>query len=97
MTTYLLLDDALRSPEMRHEIGEPIMDPIGFIDHDGHRVVLGGVLERPSFENREDVVDEFWDVGSFGWAKLMEDRSVAESDIWPEIVVRALAKIGTGE
>ena len=40
MTTLLLWDDALRSRELRHEIGEPIMDPVAFMEHDGRRIVV---------------------------------------------------------
>ena len=34
MTTYLLMDDALRSKELRHEISEGVGDPVVFIEHD---------------------------------------------------------------
>ncbi|MFN2388100.1 MAG: M24 family metallopeptidase [Actinomycetota bacterium] len=97
MTTFLLLDDALRSPEVRHEVGEPVMDPVGFIEHEGKRIVVGGVLERALFEAREDVVDEFWDVASFGRGDLVKDPTFPEANILPELVARALEKLGVSE
>jgi Xaa-Pro aminopeptidase len=94
MPTYLLLDDALRSPEMRHEIGEPIMDPVAFIDHDGARIALGSLLEKPVLEARDDVIDEFWGVYEFGYEDLVRDENFSRYDILPEITRRALAKLG---
>ncbi|MDP9233228.1 MAG: M24 family metallopeptidase [Actinomycetota bacterium] len=97
MTTFLLHDDALRSPEMRHEIGEPIMDALVFIEHEGRRIVVGSSLEASIFEAREDVVDEFWNMSEFGVLELVRDDSFPDSLIGPEMVLRALRKAGTSK
>ncbi|MGH2786755.1 MAG: M24 family metallopeptidase [Actinomycetota bacterium] len=94
MTTFLLHDNAGRSPEMRHEIAEPIMDPITFIEHDGRRIVVGTWLEKQVFEMREDVADEFWDAGDLGSEELIRDRNFPEHLINSEIVRRALERAG---
>ena len=94
MTTYLLHDDALRSRELRHEIGEPIMDPVTFIEHDGRRIVVASDLEEAIFETREDVVDEFWNVEDFGHSDLVMDGSFPEAFLWAELTARALQKLG---
>lgn len=94
MTTFLLFDDALRSAEMRHEIGEPIMDPIGFIEHDGRRIVVAGVLEEPTLAKREDVVDEFLNWHDLGSEDLIRDQTFPEHLIDAELAYRALTKLG---
>jgi Xaa-Pro aminopeptidase len=94
MPTFLLHDDALRSPEMRHEVGEPIMDPLVFIDHDDRRIVVGSSLEASIFESREDVVDEFWNLADLGIDDLVKDPSFPEALLGPETVLRALRKVG---
>lgn len=94
MTTYLLHDDALRSPEVRHEIGEPIMDPVTFLEHDGRRIVIGSPLEEHILAAREDVVDEFWLEHDLGYEDLIKDRSFDVSLIGAEVVVRAVKRLG---
>jgi Xaa-Pro aminopeptidase len=94
VTTYLLHDDALRSPELRHEIAEPIVDPVTFIEHDGTRIIVGSELEAPIFEKREDIVDEFWSGHDFGIDELVNDSSLPVELIEPELVLRALRKLG---
>jgi Xaa-Pro aminopeptidase len=94
MPTFLLHDDALRSPEMRHEIGEAVMDPLIFLEHEGRRIVVGSPLEESIFETREDVVDEFWNYSDFGIRELVKDRSFPDSLIGPEMVLRAVRKAG---
>ena len=94
MTTYLIYDDALRSPELRHEIAEPIGDPVLFIEHDGKRIVVAGVFEAPMLATREDVVDEVWDFESLGRNDLVKDRGFPEIHIGPELVLRALRRVG---
>jgi len=94
MSTYLLIDDALRSAELRHEIGEAVMDPIIFMEHEGKRIVVGSVLEADIFSSREDVVDEFWNLHSLGGEELWKDRSFPAEDVMPEIAVRALKRAG---
>ena len=79
MTTFLLHDDALRSHELRHEIAEPVGDPVVFLEHDGKRIVVGSLLEEPIFETREDVVDEFWNFSSLGAEALVARRAVPEA------------------
>jgi Xaa-Pro aminopeptidase len=94
MTTFLLYDDSLRSPELRHEVGEAIMDPIGFMDHDGVRIVIGSVLEESIFDKREDVVDEFWNTHQLGYEDLIKDESLLVHLIGPELVLRAVKRAG---
>jgi Xaa-Pro aminopeptidase len=79
---------------MRHEIGEPIMDTLVFIEHDGRRIVVGSSLEASIFEAREDVVDEFWNFSELGSRELVKDKSFPDPLIGPEIVLRALRKAG---
>lgn len=94
MTTFLLYDDSLRSPEMRHEIGEPIMDPLAFIDVDGRRVVVGSALEEGVLARREDVIDEVWNIHEFGVEDLVADTAFPHPLVGPELVRRALDKLG---
>jgi Xaa-Pro aminopeptidase len=79
---------------MRHEVGEPVMDPLVFLEHDGRRIVVGSSLESSIFEAREDVVDEFWNYADFGIRGLVKDRSFPDSLIGPEMVLRAVRKAG---
>ena len=97
MTTFLLHGDALRSPEMRHEVGEPIMDPITFIEHNGKRIVVGSPLEEPVLAAREDVVDEFWNTFSLGYRSLVEDKSLDPELYGAELALRALRKLDITE
>ena len=94
MTTYLLHDDALRSHELRHEIAEPVMDPIIFVEHDGTRIVVVSDLEVPIFATREDVVDDLWTFTSLGAEELVVDESVPRHIIGAELTFRALEKLG---
>lgn len=94
MTTYLLWDDALRSRELRHELNEPIGDPVAFIEHEGKRIVVGSVLEESILTAREDVVDEFWPNTALGARELVEDRTIPEHLIGVEVVRRALQRTG---
>lgn len=97
MTTFLLHGDALHNPELRHEIGEPIMDALAFLEHDGRRIVLGSVLEEDIFSRREDVVDEFRNIQELGADDLMRDLSVPEEAVWPELIHRALQELHVRE
>jgi Xaa-Pro aminopeptidase len=96
MTTYLLFDDSLRSPEMRHEIGEAVMDPVCFLDHNSKRIVVGSVLEESIFAAREDVVDEFWNVHDLGVDDLIKDESFPDELMYPELILRALRRAAVG-
>jgi Xaa-Pro aminopeptidase len=94
MTAYLLFDDALHSPEVRHEIGEPVMDPVAFIDNEGRRIVVGSLLEESTFAAREDVCDEYVTYQALGSDELIKDKSFPYSLIDSELVLRALQKFG---
>lgn len=97
MTTYLLHDVPLTSAELRHEIGEPIMDRITFLEHDDRRIVVGTPLEEAIFERREDVVDEFWNMDELGAQDLIRDASFPQHLLDAEIVARALQRLGVRE
>ena len=94
MKTFLLYDVPLTNAELRHEIGEPIMDPITFIEHEGRRIVVGTPLEESIFETREDVVDEFWNVNELGAQDLIRDPGFPQHLVDAELVLRALQKLG---
>jgi Xaa-Pro aminopeptidase len=96
MTTFLLYDDTLHSPELRHEVGESIADPIGFIDHEGTRIVVASSLEEAILSKREDVIDELWDQHELGYKDLVHNKSFPIHLIGAEIVLRALEKLGVG-
>jgi Xaa-Pro aminopeptidase len=93
MTTFLIYDDALRSPELRHEIAEPIGDPLIFLEHEGKRIAVTGTFEAPILARREDVIDEVWDYTSLGWLDLVKDADFPEVHIGPELVARALRRL----
>lgn len=94
MTTYLLHDSALRSYELRHEIGHPVGDPVAFIEHDGKRVLVGSELEAATFSAREDVVDEYWTFSALGIEDLVKDESFPRELLDTELARRALEKLG---
>jgi Xaa-Pro aminopeptidase len=96
MTTFLLFDNGVRSPEMRHEISEPVADPVVFMDHEGTRIVAGPSLEAEVFAKREDVVDEFWSYTDLGIDQLNADEDIPADMIRPELVVRSLKRLGVG-
>jgi Xaa-Pro aminopeptidase len=97
MTTYLLFDNAVRSPEMRHEISEPVADPVVFMERDGTRIVAGPSLEAEVFAKREDVVDEFWSFTDLGIDGLNADETIPADMIRPELVVRAVRRLEASE
>lgn len=94
METFLLYDDSVRSPEIRHEIQEVIADPVVFIETGGRRLVVGSTLEESAFRDREDVVDEFWNYEELGAFELVRDPSFDRALIGGEMVLRALKKLG---
>jgi Xaa-Pro aminopeptidase len=94
MTTFLLYDDALKSHELRHEIGEAIGDPLVFLEHEGKRIVVGSILEESIFETREDVVDEFWNYHALGAKELTRDLSFPMHLRGAELTLRALKRAG---
>lgn len=93
--TFLLYDDTLRSLELRHEVGELMVDPIAFIEHDGARIVVAGPLEEDILKERPDV-DEFLNTWDFGHRDLLDNRDFPEALIGAEIVLRVLEKLGIG-
>ena len=95
--TFLLYDDAVRSPEMRHEIGEPVMDPLTFIDVDGRRIAVTSSLEAAGLARREDVIDEVWNIHELGAEDLAADPDWPHTLLGPELVRRALDKLGVSE
>jgi Xaa-Pro aminopeptidase len=94
MTTFLLHDDAVHSPELRHEIGEAVPDPITFLDHGGTRIVVVPPMELSTFNRRDDVVDEVWSTHDFGSSELYGDPDWAPHEVGPEVVRRVLEKLG---
>ena len=94
MTTYLLHDSALRSFELRHEIGEPIGDPVAFIEHEGKRILVGSELEAATFASREDVVDEYWTFSALGIEDMIKEGSIPRNLFEVELTLRALQKLG---
>ena len=94
MTTYLLVDDSLRSNELRHEIAEGVGDPMIFIEHEGKRILVGSILEQSTFEKREDIVDEYWTFNDLGMEELIKNESFPKDSTIDEIAVRALERLG---
>lgn len=94
MTTYLLYSDAISSPAMRHEIAEPLMDAVIFMEHEGRRIVVTGILEESIFADRDDIIDEVWVSHEFGWEELLRDASFPLPTLGPELVFRVLRKTG---
>ena len=94
MSTFLLVDDSLRSHELRHEIAEGVGDPMIFIEHDGRRILVGSILEQATFEKREDIVDEYWTFNDLGLDELVKNESFPKESLVDEITVRALERLG---
>src|SRR5918996_322496 len=97
MKTFLLYDDSVRSPEMRHEVGLAVGDPIVFMEHAERRIVVGSILERGGFQEREDVVDEFWTYDELDYEDLIKDPDFPTHFIGPELVLRAVRRAGVDE
>ena len=92
MTTWLAYGDALHVPEIRHEVAEPVGDPIVFLDAGGSRIVVVGAFEVSIFGAREDVVDEVWSFEDLGRDELVSDESYSTHALDAELVRRALAR-----
>jgi Xaa-Pro aminopeptidase len=90
-SAFLLLDDAVRSPELRHEIEHAVGDPVVFVELDGRRVLVAPALEESVLGGRDDL--EFWPATELGSTELAGDTSVPESLIWPELARRALERM----
>ncbi len=97
MTTYFHFADSVHSPEMHHEIGEAVGDPVLFLEHEGRRIVGCGPFERDIFTKREDVVDEVITFEALGLDELVKDQSLDEFLIDCELALRALNEIGASE
>jgi Xaa-Pro aminopeptidase len=93
-TTYLLHGDSLTNPEMRHEVAEVAADPLVFIERDGHRIVVGSLLEKEAFSRREDVIDEYWTHNELGIDELQKDESFPVQMVEPEMALRAVKRLG---
>ena len=94
MTTLMLYGDSVRSPEIRHEIAEAIIDTIIFVEHEGQRVAIGSFLEAPILGAREDVIDQFWTDTELGIDDILKDSSIGNDLIRAELARRALDKLG---
>ncbi|MDQ3987100.1 MAG: M24 family metallopeptidase [Actinomycetota bacterium] len=94
MTTFLAYEVPARDPVLRHEIGEPVADPCAFIDQDGKRTVVASAYEEDVFARREDVVDQFVSSQELGVVDLETDAAFPQHLIGPEIVRRALERVG---
>ncbi len=97
MTTYLLVDDSLRSYELRHEIEVGVGDPVIFIEHDGTRILVGSILEQSTFDKRDDIIDRFWTFNELGIEELVKNESFPKESMIEELAVRALERLGVFE
>lgn len=93
-TIFLAHDSPLRSPEVRHEIGEPLGDPVVFIEHEGRRVVAASTFDEPVLAVRDDVVDEVWTYDELGLDALLRDQSFPAWLIDAELMHRAVRRAG---
>lgn len=93
-SAFLLLDDAVRSPELRHEIEHAVGDPVVFVETNGRRVLVAPALEESVLGGREDL--EFWAATELGSTELARDTSLPDTLIWPELARRALERMGVG-
>ncbi|HWL64467.1 MAG TPA: M24 family metallopeptidase [Actinomycetota bacterium] len=94
MATFLHVGDGWHSPEMRHEIGEAVFDPVIFIEHEGKRFVVCGPFETDIFGAREDILDEVVSFETLGADELVKDTSFPEHLILSELAARMLDRIG---
>ncbi len=94
MSALLAFDSPARDPVTRHEVGEPVVDPIAFIVDEGTTIVVGSAHEEEIFARRDDVVDQFFSASELGSLELQQEGSLAPDLQEAEIVRRALAKLG---
>jgi Xaa-Pro aminopeptidase len=97
MTTYLHHGSTINDPYMRHELQEPVGEPVTFIQHDEHRLLIAGADERVIFSAREDLLDSFYDRDTLGYTHLSRDGDLPRHLIRAEIALRALAGLGLTE
>lgn len=97
MRTFLHHGNTLTDTYMRHEIQEPVSDPVTFIDHGGRRILVASAFAKPIFAPREDVLDEFFDRAELGYRAVVDEGAVPTHLIDAEMIRRALAALGVGE
>ena len=91
MTTYLLLADTVHSPELRHELAEPVSDPVVFVEHEGRGLVVGPAMDEVVLSRASE---DFWPTSALGYDELMRDTSFPQALIWPELARRTLGRLG---
>lgn len=94
MTTFLHVGESLHSPDMRHEIAEPVADPVVFVEFEGRRYLGCGPFETEIFEQREDVIDEVIPYEALSVVELVKDESFPETLIQAELTARVLDRLG---
>src|SRR5687767_8438076 len=94
MTTFLHVSDSIRSPEMRHEIAQAVMDPVIFVDRDGKRILACSPFELAIFEKREDVIDQVISFTDLGQEEIVRDSSIPSSLISSYITLNLLQELG---
>jgi Xaa-Pro aminopeptidase len=92
MTTFFHYGDSVTSPEMLHEVGETVPDPLLFLEHGGRRIIGCGPFEISTFETREDLVDELVSYVELGVEDLTKDQSFPQELIGAELALRALRR-----
>lgn len=96
MTTFFHYGDSVTSPEMLHEVGETVHDPLLFLEHEGRRIIGCGPFEMSTFETREDLVDELVNYVDLGVEDLTKDQSFPLELIGPELALRVLRRFDFG-
>jgi Xaa-Pro aminopeptidase len=92
MSALLLYGDTERSPALRHELPLAIIDPLLFVERDGHRVVLTSYLERARIAGVAPDA-EILDYLDFGLRELRANGlTIPEAE--REVVVRVMQHLG---
>ncbi|MGH2820013.1 MAG: M24 family metallopeptidase [Actinomycetota bacterium] len=94
MTAYMVYGSSVGDPDVRHEVAEPVTDPVVFIEHEGGRVIVAPPFERAVFSRREDIFDEVWTYTDLGAEQLVGEESFPEALMGPELTLRALRRAG---
>lgn len=94
MTTYVAYGDSFGDPDVRHEVAEPVMDPVVFLEHEGRRIVVSSLFEKALFSRREDILDEVWTYDELGGEELVKDETFSEHLMGAELTLRALKRVG---
>jgi Xaa-Pro aminopeptidase len=95
MASVLIYADAIRSPEMRHEVPAEIMDPFLYAEVDGHRYAVVSQLESQTVNEKAPDV-EVIGPEQLGWDELVE-RHPDWEEAEQELVVRACRRMGISE